>query len=377
MKENLLKQYQEQFADFVGVKAARAASLGRQSLALLLRALDIHGGDKVGICAFTCFSVIEAVMVTGATPVYLDVDEHLCIDPDEILKYPKNSLKAVILQHTFGNPGRLEDLINACNHINAPIIEDCAHAIGCYWNKRHLGHFGKGAIFSFEWGKPYTTGQGGMLTVNSDNLLSKIDELLNKYAIDQDRKSAVVLEIQRKIRPIMIKTNLEFRIRSLYKFLKNKRSVSRDFKIDFNLNLENGYIKIPDRMTIKEGLKQLNKYPGILKQRRKNVEFLETLLEKKDLSKWHREEPADITMLRYPLFVNNKHELLKIASNKGWDVGGWYNSPVHPIENENLIKVKYVQGSAAKSEEFIKRLIHFPTNNIKVEQLKRIIDTLF
>jgi dTDP-4-amino-4,6-dideoxygalactose transaminase len=377
MTRNYLTEYENAFADFVGAKAARATSLGRQSLALLLRALDVHEDDKVGICAFTCFSVVEAVMVTGATPVYLDVDEHLCINPDEILKYPKNSLKAVILQHTFGNPGKLEDLINACNHINAPMIEDCAHAIGCYWNKRHLGQFGKGAIFSFEWGKPFTTGQGGMLTVNSNALLSKIDELLNKYAIGQDRKSAISLEIQRRIRPIMIKTNLGFRIRSLCKHLKNKYLVSKDFKVNTNLCLEKGYVRIPDRMTIKEGLKQISKYSDVLRQRRENVEFLETLLEKKGMPKWHKEESADITMLRYPLFVNDKYELLKIASKKGWDIGGWYNSPVHPLMDNSLAMVGYQKGAAVNAERMISQLIHFPTYNISEKKIELIMEKLF
>ena len=111
MTQPLLEEYQNKFAEFVGAKHARATALGRQSLALLLKSLNIEKNDKVGVCSFTCISVIEAVKVIGATPVYLDVDRHLCINPKEILKHSKGSLKAVILQHTFGNPGKLNELI--------------------------------------------------------------------------------------------------------------------------------------------------------------------------------------------------------------------------------------------------------------------------
>jgi dTDP-4-amino-4,6-dideoxygalactose transaminase len=113
-------------------------------LFILLKALDVNPGDKVGVCAFTCLAVVEAVKVCGAIPVYLDIDEHLCIDPQEILIQDAGSLKVVILQHTFGNPGRFEQLLAACNKIGAKIIEDCAHSLDCRWNNQKLGKWGEG-----------------------------------------------------------------------------------------------------------------------------------------------------------------------------------------------------------------------------------------
>ena len=130
------KKYEEEFCQFVDAGGARAFGLGRHALVILLKALGIMQDDKIGVCGFTCLSVIEAIKVCGAIPVYLDVDEHLCIDPQKILQQGKNSLKAVILQHTFGNPGRLEQLLNACGKIGAKVIEDCAHSLGCTWNNK-------------------------------------------------------------------------------------------------------------------------------------------------------------------------------------------------------------------------------------------------
>ncbi len=375
MLENPLEQYQDEFASQIGAKAARATALGRQALVLLLKALDIKEGDEIGVCAFTCLSVAEAVKVTGAIPVYLDVDEHLCIDPDQILKHSKNSLKAVILQHTFGNPGRLDELLDACNYINAIIIEDCAHALGSYWGEKHLGCFGSGAIFSFQWGKPYTTGQGGMLICSSE-LIAEVDQMLETWAVPQQIKSAIMLEIQRKAYSVASKTGVEFYIRSLYKLLRDKGFISGSFKLDSDFKFEKGYIKYPDRLTLKEGLKQLKRYPEVEEKRRKTVCLIENMLEQNNIPIWQRSENAKIIILRYPIFVENKNEILQIAAQKNLDIAGWYNSPVHPLKNDDLVKVNYAKGMAPDAEIYIEKLIHLPTYNVTEEDLELMINTI-
>ena len=161
MSRNLRKEYEDAFSKEVGAVGTRAFGLGRQALVILMKALDVDTGDKIGVCSYTCLSVAEAVKVCGAIPVYLDVDEYLCIDPREILRHEHGSLKVVILQHTFGIPGRLDQLLSACKKIGVRVIEDSAHAFGCRWQNEPLGSFGDGAIYCSQWGKPYSTGQGG------------------------------------------------------------------------------------------------------------------------------------------------------------------------------------------------------------------------
>lgn len=371
---NLL-EYQNEFASQIGAEAARATALGRQALVLLLKALGIKEGDKVGVCAFTCLSVAEAVKVTGAIPVYLDVDEQLCIDPNQILKHSKNSLKAVILQHTFGNPGRLDELLDACNRINAIIVEDCAHALGSYWEGKHLGCFGSGAIFSFQWGKPYTTGQGGMLTCSSE-LIVEVDQILESWAVPQQIKTAIMLEIQRKAYSVASKTGIEFHLRSLYKLLRDKGFISGSFKLDYDFKFEKGYIKYPDKLTLKEGLKQLKRCPGIEEKRRKTVFMIENMLKRNSIPIWKKSDNASITMLRYPIFVENKKDILQIAAQKKLDIAGWYNSPVHPLENEDLIKVNYTKGTAQNAEKYIEKIVHLPTYNVTEEKIEMMINTI-
>lgn len=191
MTKNFRHEYEEAFSRFADAPAARAFGLGRHALFILLKALDVNPGDKVGVCAFTCLAVVEAIKVCEAIPVYLDIDEYLCIDPHEILIQDTGSLKVVILQHTFGNPGRFEQLLAACNKIGAKVIEDCAHSLACTWNNQKLGKWGEGAV-----------GQGGMLTVNSSGLLEKVDRQIKRFAAPASKKSEfIIVSLRRAYHP--------------------------------------------------------------------------------------------------------------------------------------------------------------------------------
>ena len=221
ISNNLREKYEKVFSEAVTAVGARAFTLGRHAMVILLKALDVEEGDKVGVCGYTCYSVAEAVKVCGAIPVYLDVDEYFCIDPQEILRHDEGELKIVILQHTFGIPGRLEELLTACEKVGAKVIEDCAHALGCYWKGKPLGQFGEGAIYSFEWGKPYTTGQGGMLTVNSVQMIEKVNAEIKKIALLPSTKSELILEFERRVYPILGKSNLKKYVAYLCNKIRN------------------------------------------------------------------------------------------------------------------------------------------------------------
>lgn len=370
-------EYEDLFAEFVKVEYARAFMLGRHGLVTLLKALGVGSGDNIGVCAFTCLSVVEAVKVVGAVPIYLDIDESLCIAPQEILKQPLNFLKVIILQHTFGNPGKLDELLASCKKIGALVIEDCAHALGCYWNGRPLGQFGEGAIYSFQWGKPYTTGQGGMVTLNSPELFNKVDMIIKKWSMPQTIKDSVSLEVQRNLYTFFSKTSLEFYLRSLYKSLRNKFFHNTSFKLDRDFKFDNGYIKIPGALTSRDGLKKIKAYTENMYKRRKTVNIIERFLKQRNIPLCKCSNSAEITMTRYPLFVKNKIEVLKISAKKYLDIAGWYDSPVHPLANDDLLKVGYMKNMSPNAENYIKKLIHLPTNNSDEKRISLMLDTIF
>jgi perosamine synthetase len=351
-------EYEKAFGEYVGALGARAFGLGRHALVILLKSLNVNEGNRIGVCGFTCLSVIEAVKLCGAVPVYLDVDEHLCIAPEEIPRQGEGALKVVILQHTFGNPGKLEQVLSACNKIGAKVIEDCAHSLGCSWKGKALGNFGEGAIFSFQWGKPYTTGQGGMLTVNSRQLLDRVDQEIERMATLPTATGELILECQRRFSPIFGGSKLEIYLRHSYAEFRNTRFNKEFPQLDFHLYP--GYIKLAGEMTAKAGLKQIRNWPKLQRLRLQNTQMIEEYFNKAGLPLWPRQKEAHITALRYPLLVPNKTEIINQADKCGLDIGGWYISPVHPLQ-EYLAKVDYQKGRCRNAESMIERLVHLPT----------------
>jgi len=373
MTTNHLAEYEKKFADLVGAKAARATALGRQALALLLKATGVRQGDKVGLCAYTCLSVVEAVKVTGAIPVYLDVDDSLCIAPESIHRQKPGSLKVIILQHTFGNPGKLDQLLDACKKIEVKVIEDCAHTLGCHWDGKPLGQFGVGAIYSFEWGKPYTTGAGGMLTTNSVELLERIDVLIGDLAVNTSFLESILLEIQRGLFNILNGTGVEMRLRRAYRLLRDKYLTRPTVDVGDDWELKQGYIQRPDNLTVKAGMRQIRQWPNSMKNRRQNAKVIEQQLRKNGIQLWPKQSHADVTYLRYPVRVSAKSELLSRASKLSLDLAGWYFSPVHPLNGKDLNKVGYFAGMAGEAEKSIEQIVHMPTGRRMTSKKIRLI----
>ncbi len=377
MRRSTRTKYEEEFSNLVHVKGARAFCLGRYGLVILLKALGIQTGDRIGICSFTCLSVPEAVKVCGAKPVYLDVDEYLCIDPQEILRQQVGSLKVVILQHTFGVPGRLDELLSACARIGAKVIEDCAHSLGCFWKGTSLGSFGEGAVYSFQFGKPYTTGQGGLLTVNSTALLDKVDEQIVKLASPMPVKYDLALECKRRLFYAVMGTRYENFVTSFSAKRHDKTSAKERSKIEYDFRLHSGYIRLAGARMSVAGLQQVRKWHKLKELRRRNTEKIKQRFCEARLDLWPIPPEADITMLRYPLLTPDKSGTIQLARKTRVDLASWYASPVHPLRNADLPKVDYQIGSCQRAEQMISRLVHIPTGTaLRNDVLQTLIDIL-
>jgi dTDP-4-amino-4,6-dideoxygalactose transaminase len=288
LTKNFRHEYEEAFSRFADAPAARAFSLGRHALFILLKALDVNPGDKVGVCSFTCLAVVEAIKVCEAIPVYLDIDEHLCIDPHEILIQNKGSLKVIILQHTFGNPGRFEQNLAACNKIGAKVIEDCAHSLACTWNNQKLGKWGEGAV-----------GQGGMLTVNSSKLLEKVDRQIERFAAPASQKSEFILSCLRQAYHPLSQSRLDCYLGYNYSRLRSMLLRGKSFLKDVFPPCE-GYVWPAGETKAKAGLTQLENWPKLKQVRLQNIAMIEKSFSGAGLSLWPREPQAKITMMRYP-----------------------------------------------------------------------------
>lgn len=367
MTKNLRHEYEEAFSRFADAQGARAFGLGRHALFILLKALDVRPGDKVGVCAFTCLAVVEAVKVCGAVPVYLDIDEHLCIDPQEILIQDAGSLKVVILQHTFGNPGRFEQLLAACNKIGAKIIEDCAHSLDCRWNNQKLGKWGEGAI------RP-----AGVLTVNSIGLLEKVDRQIERFAAPASEKSEFIRACLRRAYHPFSNSRLDVYLGYNYSRLRSMLHFKGESFLKAGFPAPEGYVRMAGETKAKAGLIQLENLHKLQQIRLQNTAMIENAFRDAGLSLWPKQPQADITLMRYPLRVYKKWEVVHRGGVRGLDIAGWYSSPVHPLGAGDLAKVDYHTGSCPRAEGTIERLVHLPTgqslNKRKLQAMMKIIN---
>lgn len=181
-------QFEENFAQYCGVRYGVATSNGTTALHLALTALGIGNGDEVIVPDITFAATINAVIYTGATPVIVDIEEDSwCMNPDAIEKAVTSKTKAIIPVHIYGQPCDMDRICEIAQAHNLYIVEDCAEAHGAEWKDRKVGSFGIISCFSFFGNKVITTGEGGMCVTDNKDLNEKM-RVLRDHGMSKDRK---------------------------------------------------------------------------------------------------------------------------------------------------------------------------------------------
>jgi dTDP-4-amino-4,6-dideoxygalactose transaminase len=173
--------FEAAFAKSHGVQHAIATSSCTAALHLSLTALGIGPGDEVIVPTFTWVATANAVLYCGATPVFVDVDPATYnIDPSKIPAALTARTKAVIAVHLFGLCADIDALADSAGHL--PLLEDAACAAGAAYHGQPAGSLGRVGCFSFHPRKSITTGEGGMVTTNDDEIAELVNQLRNHGA---------------------------------------------------------------------------------------------------------------------------------------------------------------------------------------------------
>jgi dTDP-4-amino-4,6-dideoxygalactose transaminase len=139
-----------------------------------------------------------------------------------------------------------------------------------------------------------------------------------------------------------------------------------------------GYVRLAGEIKAKAALKQLQNWPRLHQLRLQNTAMIEKSFSDAGLSLWPKQPQANITLMRYPLRVYKKWEIVHRAGIRGLDIAGWYVSPVHPLNDNDLAKVDYHRGCCPTAEGTIERLVHLPTNESlnkhKLEAMMKILN---
>lgn len=148
----------------------------RSGLACFLKTF-VNQGDEVIVSAYTCLAVPTGLVAAGAVPVYVDIDsDTLAINEARLWEAVTPKTKAIIVQHTLGNPASIEEICHKAHQFGLLVIEDCALSLGTKINGCYVGTFGDAAIFSMELSKTLSCGWGGLLLVNNIKLVDAMDQ---------------------------------------------------------------------------------------------------------------------------------------------------------------------------------------------------------
>ncbi|MDO9529827.1 MAG: DegT/DnrJ/EryC1/StrS family aminotransferase [Syntrophales bacterium] len=171
-----VREFEEAFAKYCGAGYALGVSSGSAALKVALAAMGVGPGDEVIVPVFTFVATYEAVLEVGAIPVMADVDESLNLDPDDIQAKMTPYTKAVIPVHMCGAPARIDKIVDVARKNNLMVLEDNAQGCGGSYKGKKLGTFGDMGIFSFDYVKTITTGEGGMILTDNKALYGRADE---------------------------------------------------------------------------------------------------------------------------------------------------------------------------------------------------------
>ena len=176
----VVAEFEKQFAGYCGTKHAIAVNNGTAALHAALHAAGIGPDDEVIVPSFSFIASATCVNMCGATPVFVDVNEKtFTISPEEIELAITRRTKAVIGVHLFGQPFDLSPVMRLCTQEGIALIEDAAQAHGALYRGRRVGSFGSAGCFSFYPTNNMTTGEGGMVTTDDDELAARVRVFIN------------------------------------------------------------------------------------------------------------------------------------------------------------------------------------------------------
>jgi len=329
-----VEEFEKEFAQYLGVKHGIAVVNGTAALDVALKALRIGPGDEVITTPFTFIASANSILFQGAKPVFADIDPKTYnLDPNEVLEKITDKTKAIVVVHLYGQPADMKVFKEIAEDYKLYLIEDCAQAHGAEFEGQKVGTFGDIAAFSFYPTKNMTTGEGGMVVTNNDELAKKADLIRNHGQAE--------------------------------KYLH--------VELGYNLRMTNIAAAI--------GRAQLKKLDGWNKKRIENAKLLSEGISKIDgLTPPYVDERVKHVFHQYVIKVEeefplNRDELMAKLREKGIGSAVHYPSPVH--QQPFYQKLGYPKDICPNAIEASKKVLSLPVHPaVSEEDIDYIINTL-
>lgn len=182
-----VRRFEASLREYIGSNHAILVSSGTAALHLSMIVLNIGPGDEVIVPAFTFPATANAVELVGAKPVFVDVGlSDFCIDAQKIEAKLSSKTKAIIPVHEFGQPADMEKIASIAEQNNLLVIEDAACALGAEINGKKIGSLGDLACFSFHPRKAITTGEGGLVVTQDNEIANRLKRMRNHGIVAEE-----------------------------------------------------------------------------------------------------------------------------------------------------------------------------------------------
>ena len=277
-----VREFEKLASSFVKSKYAIAVNSGTAALQAALYALDIKKGDEVLIPSFTFVATANAVMSTGAKPVFVDIlKDNYTMDPKDMENKISKKTKAIMPVHLYGNVAFLDKILEISKKYNIRIIEDSAQSLGSTFKGKHTGTFSDLGCYSMYPAKVMTAGEGGFIVTNNKKLREKLLMIRNHGMLHgYDTRT-------------------------------------------FGLNL-----RLPE-ISAAIATIQMKKLPKFLKIRKKNANLLSQLIVDLKIKIPIERKNESVNWYLYTISTSKRNKILNKLNSKGIGAASYYTTPVH------------------------------------------------
>ena len=317
-----VKEFEDKFSKYLGVKNAIAVNSGTAALHLALLSLGLKKDDEVITSAFSFIASANSVKFCNGKVVFVDIGDDYNIDVSKIKEKISEKTKVIMPVHLFGNSCDMDEIMEIAKENKLKVVEDCCQAHGAEYKNKKVGGIGEVGCFSFYASKNMTTGEGGMIVTNDDGIAEKCRLLRNHGSKKKYRHEVLGYNYR------MMDLNAVIGIEQLKKLdeFNNKRRENAEY---YNKNLGNVIKPVVDR-------------------NKKHV--------------FHQ----------YTIRVKDRDEVIKKLEEKGIGYGVYYDKPIY---KQKIYSDEYEE--LENTERISKEVISLPVHpKLSKEDLDKVIEVL-
>lgn len=374
-QEEAVRTLEEEFMRRFPSQRAFAFATGRTCLFALLSQLNLQTDDEVLLQAYTCVAVPNPILWTKAHPIYVDCErETLNLSVEDLRRKITSKSRVLIIQHTFGQPARLKELLEIARAHHLFVIEDCAHALGARYDGNLVGSFGDVSFFSFGRDKVLSSVFGGMLLVKDPALASKIAAY--QSSLPQPKKSWVFQQLLHPLLTSSAKKAYPLGIGKIILALGRKtRLLSQPVEPQEKQGEAPSFVYYRFSGALAElALHQLKKLERFQRHRTELATHYTHALKGSSFTLLSTGSNTSPAWLRFTIQTPRAKEILRDAKREQIHLGDWYRTPIAP-QGVNYERICYYMCSNA--EAIAKETVNLPTDiHITLADADQIIQFL-